>query len=206
MKRKIIYILIAVFAIIIGLYPSIYFIIDRQFGLLSTKPILLLSNLTWNIAFYMHIILGGLALLIGWTQFNTNWRLKYIKLHRKVGSIYIIAVILSAVAGFYIAFFATGGMISVLGFMCLAIIWLMSTMLAFVYIKNKEIEKHKRMMIFSYAACFAAVTLRLWLPILRFMCNDFKTAYRIVSWLCWVPNIMVAIIITNFNKQLIESK
>ncbi len=48
------------------------------------------------------------------------------------------------------------------------------------------------MMIYSYAACFAAVTLRLWLPMLTALFHDFKTAYRIVAWLCWLPNLAVA--------------
>lgn len=57
-------------SVIIGLYPIIYFLIDRQFGLLSSKSAELLNNNLWNICFYGHIILGGLALLIGWLQFS----------------------------------------------------------------------------------------------------------------------------------------
>lgn len=48
-------------------------------------------------------------------------------------------------------------------------------------------------MIYSYAACFAAVTLRIWLPLLTAaFLGDFIKAYTIVAWLCWVPNIIVA--------------
>ena len=47
-------------------------------------------------------------------------------------------------------------------------------------------------MVYSYAACFAAVTLRLWLPFLIAVFHDFETAYVIVAWLCWVPNLIVA--------------
>ena len=64
-----------------------------------------------------------------------------------------------------------------------------------IYIKNKKIEQHKKIMVYSYAACFAAVTLRIWLPILQTIFGDFDTAYRIVAWLCWVPNLIVASII-----------
>jgi fatty acid desaturase len=68
--------------------------------------------------------------------------------------------------------------------------------MAFVNIKNKKIEKHQKMMIYSYAACFAAVTLRIWLPLLIIVFGSFITAYTIVAWLCWVPNLIVAILIT----------
>ena len=56
------------------------------------------------------------------------------------------------------------------------------------------------MMIYSYAACFAAVTLRIWLPILTSILGEFLSAYRIVAWLCWVPNLIVAYIISNTKK------
>ena len=56
------------------------------------------------------------------------------------------------------------------------------------------------MMIFSYTACFAAVTLRLWLPVLVSILGDFVRAYTLVAWLCRVPNIVVAGFITGRKK------
>jgi len=60
-------------------------------------------------------------------------------------------------------------------------------------------------MIFSYAACFAAVTLRVWLPLLTIAMGEFNSAYRIVAWLCWVPNLIVAfLIVRNKRKHTIK--
>jgi hypothetical protein len=39
---------------------------------------------------------------------------------------------------------------------------------------------------------FAAVTLRIELPLLVMAFGDFTPAYRVVSWLCWVPNLLWA--------------
>ena len=47
-------------------------------------------------------------------------------------------------------------------------------------------------MIYSYAACFGAVTLRIWLPLLILLLGSFEPAYRIVAWLAWVPNLIFA--------------
>ncbi|MFL5788898.1 MAG: DUF2306 domain-containing protein, partial [Flavisolibacter sp.] len=66
---------------------------------------------------------------------------------------------------------------------------------AFIEIRNKQIVEHQKMMTYSYASCFAAVTLRIYLPVLTLLFNDFTTAYQLVAWLCWVPNIIVAYII-----------
>jgi len=196
MTKKGLWLLFVALAIIIGLYPSIYLLIDRDFGLLSSKPPELLTNTIWNIGFYTHIILGGVALLIGWIQFSSKIRIKKMLLHKQIGKIYLIAVIFSSLAGIYIGFYATGGMVSSLGFICLGIVWFYTTLKAYLSIRKKQIEQHQKMMIYSYAACFAAVTLRIWLPILTLIYGDFVKAYVIVAWLCWIPNLFVAGLIT----------
>ena len=105
MIKRVLWILAVILAILIGLYPSIYFLMDRNFGLLSSKSNEILTSTIWNIAFYMHIILGGLALLIGWMQFNSKIRSKRVQLHRLMGKVYIVSVFFSSVPGFYIALF-----------------------------------------------------------------------------------------------------
>ncbi len=187
----------------IGLYPLTYFIVDREFGLLAFKSQKLLSNVLWNIGFYFHIIFGGISLLIGWLQFNKKLRIWRIQFHRTIGKIYVFAVILSGFGGIGIAFSATGGLASTIGFMSLGIIWIVTTMLGFTSIKKNQIELHKKYMIYSYALCFSAVTLRLWLPILIPLNNgEFVPAYQIVAWLCWVPNIVVAYLLIDRKSQL----
>ena len=191
--KKIGRVVFIVLCISIGLYPYSYFILERTFGLLASKPAELLQDMLWNIMFYTHILLGGFALMIGWSQFCEKWRLKYLKLHRRIGIAYVISAVLSGSSGLYIAFFATGGWVSVLGFASLASVWLFTTIKAFVAIKNGRIIEHQKLMVLSYAVCFAAVTLRIWLPLLSATFGSFIPAYRIVAWLCWVPNLLVAL-------------
>ena len=192
MIKKGSWILLGLLAVLVGLYPGIYFLADRKFGLLSSKTDYLLGNIFWNIGFYTHIILGGVALLIGWIQFSSFIRNKYLHLHRLTGKVYVVAVLLSSLAGIGIGIFATGGPVAAIGFVCLGITWFTTTLMAYIYIRDMQVERHEKMMIYSYAACFAAVTLRIWLPLLSGLLGDFITAYRIVAWLCWVPNLIVA--------------
>jgi len=192
MGRKIIWILFAILAIVVGLYPGFYLFLDRRFGLLSTKSDALLADLCWNTAFYTHIALAGLALLIGWIQFSASFRARNLSLHRLVGKIYVGSALLSSIAGIYIGFFATGGFVSGLGFILLGIIWFYTTLMAYLNIREKKIAAHQKMMIYSYAACFAGAALRLWLPLLIYLTGDFIIAYKIVAWLCWVPNLVLA--------------
>ncbi|MEP0212495.1 MAG: DUF2306 domain-containing protein [Cellulophaga sp.] len=200
--KKVFWVIIGILSTLIGLYPVIYFLIDRRFGLLASKTTELLNDILWNIAFYGHITLGGIALLIGWLQFSHRLRLKKKNLHKLLGKVYIISVFISGFCGLYIALYATGGISSILGFFSLGLVWLTTTFMGFKAIKKGNLNLHTRFMVLSYAACFAAVTLRIWLPILTIAMGDFVSTYKIVAWLCWVPNIMVAlIIIKNKNTE-----
>ncbi len=190
--NKVSWVVFVVLAVAVGLYPLMYLVVDREFGLLASKSDELLANTLWNIGFYGHILLGGFALLIGWIQFSQKLRNANLKRHRTIGKLYVMAALLSGVCGIYIGFFATGGLVASLGFISLGIIWLFTTLRAYHAARNRDISLHKGFMIYSYAACFAAVTLRIWLPILNIVFDDFVVAYRIVAWLCWVPNIIFA--------------
>ena len=205
--KKISWWIFGLLSIVIGLYPIIYFIIDRNFGLLHFKPAELLSSNLWNVAFYTHIILGGFALLIGWIQFPKGFRDRNRKLHKRIGMAYVGAVFFSSLTAIYIGLYATGGIVSILGFVSLGIVWFVTTMMGWFTAKKHDYDAHEDWMIFSYAATFAAVTLRIWLPILIMIYQgDFIPAYQIVAWLCWVPNIAVAFWIVRRRNIAVELK
>lgn len=190
--NKVAWFVFAFLAIGVGLYPLLYVFVDGKIALLASKSDELLADVFWNIGFYGHILLGGVALMIGWVQFSEKIRSRNLSLHRNLGKLYVIAAVISGICGFYIAFNATGGLITTLGFMSLAVVWIFTTLKAYFAIRNGDIQLHQGMMIYSYAACFAAVTLRIWLPLLTAIIGDFTVAYRIVAWLCWVPNMVFA--------------
>lgn len=185
-------ILIAFFGIAIGLYPIVYLIAPAAIPFWLSK-----ANLTgeiwWLTAFYAHILGGGVALLVGWTQFLPRLRARRVALHRLFGKIYVAAILLfGATGGFVVALVANGGFPSALGFGSLAVLWFVSTLLAYRSILKKDIEQHKGWMIRSYALTFAAVTLRLWLPLFTAGFRlPFEQAYLAVAWFCWVPNLIV---------------
>lgn len=193
--KKVTWVIVGILSTIVGLYPIIYFFVDRNFGLLSSKSAEILSDNFWNIAFYGHITFGGLALLVGWLQFSKKLRLKNMRLHRTIGKIYMVSVLISGICGLFISFYATGGITSALGFFSLGVIWLSTTIVGFKSIKIGNVQMHEKFMIISYAACFSAVTLRIWLLILIGVIGEFIPAYKIVAWLSWVPNIIIAYIL-----------
>jgi len=48
--------------------------------------------------------------------------------------------------------------------------------------------RHRRWMIRSYALTAAAITLRIYLPLVFVFHWPFSTAYPAIAWLCWIPN------------------
>jgi len=186
------WILFAFFSIGVGLYPVIYLLIHTKFGLLFTKSDELLASQVWNVAFYQHIFFGGVALLIGWSQFSAKLRQRYLNTHRFIGKVYVIVCLLSGGAALYLAIHATGGWVASLGFGMLAASWLFTTTKAYLSIRQKQIAQHQAWMIRSYALTWAAVMLRIYLPLGQLAQFDFIEAYRVIAWLCWVPNLLVA--------------
>lgn len=113
---------------------------------------------------------------------------------------YVVAVTLSSVSAIYMRFYANGGLVSAMGFICLGLIWLLTTLAALAEIRKGNIIRHQQLMTYSYACTFAAVTLRLWLPLLKNITGDPMLSYLVVAWLCWIPNLLVAYFI---NKKTV---
>lgn len=205
--KRLLFIILCFFALIIGLYPLIYVFVDHQYTFLRSKSPEVLHHLIWRTAFFVHIIFGGLSLFIGWRQFGNAFRNKYIRIHKTIGKIYILSVIISSIAAIYMGFYANGGLVSALGFISLGVLWLMTTILGFVHIRKGDVIKHKQWMIYSYACTFAAVTLRLWFPLLKSITHDPAGSYVAVAWLCWIPNMVIAYFINrNVSIKVEKSK
>jgi uncharacterized membrane protein len=204
MKNKtFLWVLFALCALGVGFYPAIYYLVDMHGnGLWASKSPELLSSAAWHTAFYMHITFGGIAMLTGWTQFSQKLRSRYLSAHRLIGKIYVASVMLSSIAGFYIAMFASGGITCVLGFSGLALSWLFTDIMAYTSIIKRRFKDHENWMTRNYALTFAAVTLRIYLPLSQIAHIEFITAYRVISWICWVPNLLIAEMIISKRAQI----
>ena len=68
------------------------------------------------IGIYLHIFASLVALAIGPFQFNEKFRLNKIQVHRLLGKIYLISVLVGGLSGLYMSQYSFGGMISHSGF------------------------------------------------------------------------------------------
>jgi len=163
---------------------------------------LVISNL-WITAFFIHVFTSIFSVIAGFTQFNKN--LIWGNLHRTFGKIYIVAVLVfAAPTGLIMGMVANGGLYSVIAFVLLALLWWYFTFEAYRSIRKKKFERHAAFMYLSYALTLSALTLRAW----KFLFANLDLGirpmdlYRIVAWLGWVPNLLVAFVLIYFRNHL----
>jgi len=148
----------------------------------------------WRIAFYVHVFSSVLALAAGFTQFSNNILKKHKRLHRTIGKIYVINVLLvNFPAGMILAVYANGLLPTKIAFVILDSLWFYFTLRAYIAIRKGKIREHKEFMIRSYALTFSAITLRTWKIILSDVLHlDPLTSYMMDAWMGFVPNLLFA--------------
>ncbi len=147
-----------------------------------------------------HAVLSSVALLTGPWQFLPMVRRRWRVAHRWVGRVYCGAVLLGWVTSVPVALHAAFGPVSSVGFVCLGLLWVGFTLMGYVTIRQGKVAAHQEWMIRSFGMTAAAITLRLWLPLMVAGGVEFPVAYRIVAWLCWVPNLLVAEAIVRWRR------
>jgi len=122
----------------------------------------------WKYFLLFHVTTGSIALIIGPFQFLKASR-KNKKIHRTIGKTYMTSIFLSVPAGIYLAFYATGGLGSGIGFAVLDILWFASAFMGFKRIRQRNIQSHQEWMLRSYAITLVFVTFRILMPISVFV-------------------------------------
>ena len=154
-------------------------------------PPVIAGNTLKNPWLVIHVAGAATALLLGPLQFSSRLRGRFGWFHRWIGRTYVVSCLVGGVAGFVLALGASTGLISTIGFGALAIAWIVTTSLAWRWAMQGRFIEHRAWMIRSFALTFAAVTLRLYLPIAAALQIPGDDAYRAISFLCWVPNLLL---------------
>lgn len=142
------------------------------------------------VAFTAHIVAAPITLFLGTLQFFPSVQ-KRRTLHRRVGRLYGLGVLVAGVAGFWVAIGAEGGVVARLGFAALASAWLAVTVIGVAHARARRFIAHRRWMIRSFALTFAGVMLRLQLLGFSAAGLEYTEASVFLAWTCWLPNILV---------------
>jgi hypothetical protein len=103
-----------------------------------------------------HTLCGTFALLTGPLQFSSRFRQRHLKLHRIVGRIYFISVIIGAFTGIALA----TGRPGLPGTAMQGATWIVCTTVAVIAAHNRQVAVHRQWMARSYAVTFTFVSSR----------------------------------------------
>jgi hypothetical protein len=177
--------------------PHLPFLEER--AVLYSKPV-------WRVSFYVHIAAGAFCILTALLQFSSWILKKRKKIHIIAGKIYVFVVLLiGAPSGFYMTFFAEGGVGERICFMLMAVFWFYSTLRGFkAAVYDKNFLSHKYWMMRSYSMALTAVTFRIYHIIFFQMGLAHFENYSISLWISVFGNALVceAIIFAQSKKYL----
>ncbi len=157
--------------------------------------------------FGLHISAAPVALLLGAVQFFPRLRGMFPTAHVWIGRTYFAAILLAGVAGLVLAMGATERPMAVLGFVLLSGLWIVFTTRAVRHAIRGEVAAHRRWMTRSFALTFAAVTLRVEIPLLMVLgYENYAQMSPVLAWACWVPNLLLAEWIIRRAQRAAEAK
>lgn len=140
-----------------------------------------------NSFFVQSHFLGGVLALI--TACFQLWSKPGGACHKFIGYAYVISVSMAAVGGCYLACYSYLGWSTGAAFLTLDVLWIFSTFYGIFSALKGNQQAHRRWMMRSIAMTFAAISLRLQIPLLMLFI-DGELAYLIVAWGCWIINLI----------------
>ncbi len=193
--------IIAFSAIAVGVYAIIGYT-ARPLGV-GVHPEMQRVFESQRLGILTHIFCSSLAVLLGPVQFVPGFRRRWPAAHRWIGRVYLgVGVLIGGIAALYMSAFAFGGIVSTIGFAALSLAWLYTGARAYATARARNFAAHRRWMIRNFALTLAAVTIRIGLGAGFATGLPFEIFYPMLTWLCWIPNLLVAEWIIRTPREL----
>ena len=140
----------------------------------------------------LHITGGVIALSAGLVQLWLGLTNRVARLHRALGKLYVGVIFAGSTAGFYLALTISGNPPYAAGLFTLCVAWVVTTSMAVLAIRRRNVLQHHEWMMRSYAVTFAFVTFRFGVDMLASQGMSAADAQAIMAWACWaVPLLML---------------
>lgn len=161
----------------------------------------------WGVKWVLigHISCGIVALVLGPFQFWKAFRNKYLSLHRWMGRVYLIAILLGSICSTSLSW-TTGIQVNfawAFGLQMLAFAWIATASMAYISVMRGRIQQHKEWMIRSYVVTFAFVLFR-WvsgLEMVKILMPEFEERGPTVIWLSWAIPLLITEIVLSWKKK-----
>ena len=150
----------------------------------------------------MHMTGGMVALLTGPWQFWTGFRMRYARLHRWTGRLFLVGVGVGSIGAFHMAVVTTFGWAFGFSLLGLATAWVTTAGMAYYAIRKRQVAIHKEWMVRAYVVTFAFVTFRI--------LNDYGPTSRLepgndraitIGWASWVLPLLVTEVVLQLRRM-----
>jgi uncharacterized membrane protein len=149
-----------------------------------------------------HTLIAPAALVLGPLQFFPGLRARHPTLHRWSGRVYVLACVIGGTGALATSPFASGGWVAGLGFGILAVLWIGTTVAAWISAILGRLEWHRLLMRFSYAMTFGAVVLRLQIPIgYALGYSSYSSMSPILAFTSWIPNVLIVVLYSTLEAR-----
>lgn len=145
----------------------------------------------------LHVVPGGLFLLLAPLQFSSRLRTRHVRVHRWSGRLLAIAAITAASTGLYFGLFMPfAGLSESLPIALFGGLSCYTIVKAVVAIRSGQVERHREWMIRSFALALAIATVRVFGAVLDLTATPAglgpRPAFVIAIWAGWLTTVGVA--------------
>jgi len=186
---------------------ALYFVVDRALPYLTKFGFEQFSDYYWPNRWWLvgHLLGGMTSILIGPFQFISKFRNRYLKTHRLLGKIYIIAIIVGSFCAFYMSFTVAKQVNTSwsIALFFLALPWLLCALMAYRMVRLNRIPQHREWMIRSYVITFAFVLFRVIeeSSFAAYVLENQAERAPTCIWISWAIPLLITEIILQWNKK-----
>ena len=192
LPRSSFYFMLLLLAVPLSINALSYLNLDPEYGFLRLKKDAIATG--WYLpAYYAHVLIAAVILLIGFFQVHPTFGLRWRNTHRMLGKIYVGGILFfSAPGGLIMSMFINRGPLVQASFVLQCSLWFIFTWIAFIRIRQRDIQSHRRWIFRSFALTLAAITLRIYVFFGSWSFDLAQpVAYATIAWLSWIPNLLI---------------
>lgn len=158
----------------------------------------------------LHFIAGAIILMLGSIQLLSAVRLRYPRLHRFIGKVYLLAALLTATGGLLFIFIkgTVGGLVMDIGFGGYGALMILCAICAYHYAKRRDFVAHRRWAIRLFALAIGSWLYRMDYGFWIFFTDglgharDFHGYFdKFMAFFFYLPNLYIADKIAALNKK-----
>ncbi|MGB3608094.1 MAG: DUF2306 domain-containing protein [Psychroserpens sp.] len=189
------------------LLVALYFVIDRALPYFFNFNIEQYQDYYWPNKWWLvgHLLGDALALIIGPFQFSSKFRNRFLKMHRYLGKVYIIAIIIASLSAIYMSFYVAP-QVNVswsISLFVMAVFWLAGVLMAYRAVMLRKITQHQQWMLRSYIITLGFVLFRILneSSMVRELMPTFEERGAACIWFSWAVPLFIAEVVIQWKKK-----